>query len=51
MWQVAKWITEVLEHHEDKATLDRVRGGVGELCRQFPAPAEAGSGEAAPVAG
>ncbi|MDB5310943.1 MAG: glyA [Gemmataceae bacterium] len=41
MRQIAKWITTVLEHHEDKPTLDRVRGGVGDLCQQFPAPAEA----------
>lgn len=42
MRQIAKWITDVLTHHEDKATLERVRGGVRDLCRQFPAPAEQG---------
>jgi glycine hydroxymethyltransferase len=42
MRQVARWITEVLASPEDKAVAERVRGGVRELCRQFPAPAEAG---------
>ncbi len=41
MKQIAKWIAEVLVHREDSATLDRVRGSVLELCKQFPAPAEA----------
>jgi glycine hydroxymethyltransferase len=40
MRQIAKWITEVLAHHTDKAVLDRIRGSVHELCQQFPAPAE-----------
>ncbi|MBX9626862.1 MAG: serine hydroxymethyltransferase [Gemmataceae bacterium] len=40
MRRVAGWITEVLTHPEDRAVLDRVRGGVRELCRQFPAPSE-----------
>ena len=40
MRQIAKWITEVLSRHDDQAVLDRVRGGVRELCQQFPAPAE-----------
>jgi glycine hydroxymethyltransferase len=42
MRQIAKWIGEVLASPEDKVTAERVRGGVRELCRQFPAPAEAG---------
>jgi glycine hydroxymethyltransferase len=40
MRRIAKWITEVLANHTDEATLARVRGGVRELCEQFPAPAE-----------
>ncbi|MBX9579657.1 MAG: serine hydroxymethyltransferase [Gemmataceae bacterium] len=40
MRRVAGWITEVLTRPEDAAVLDRVRGGVRELCRQFPAPSE-----------
>jgi glycine hydroxymethyltransferase len=42
MRQIATWITDVLTHHDDPATLARVRGGVLELCRQFPAPSEVG---------
>jgi glycine hydroxymethyltransferase len=41
MRQVAGWITEVLAHPADAAVAGRVRGGVKELCQQFPAPAEA----------
>src|SRR5439155_22356020 len=41
MRRIAKWIVDVLSHYEDKATAERVRGGVRELCRQFPAPGEA----------
>jgi glycine hydroxymethyltransferase len=40
MRQIAKWIDEVLREPENAAALDRVRGQVGEVCRQFPAPAE-----------
>jgi len=32
---------DVLTHHEDQAISQRVRGGVRELCQQFPAPGEA----------
>jgi len=39
MRRVAAWITEVLAHHDDPAVAARVRGGVLDLCRQFPAPA------------
>ena len=41
MKRVAAWIVEVLAAPEDAKVLDRVRGSVRELCRQFPAPAEA----------
>lgn len=41
MKRVAAWIVEVLAAPEDAAVLERVRGAVRELCRQFPAPAEA----------
>src|SRR4029079_16339961 len=43
MRQIAKWITDVLAHPDDSTNLDRVRGGVRELCAQFPAPAEWGT--------
>jgi glycine hydroxymethyltransferase len=39
--QVARWIADVLHRPEDAELLARVRGGVRELCEQFPAPAEA----------
>src|SRR5581483_8347365 len=42
MRQVATWITDVLTHPTDAAVAERVRGGVRELCEQFPAPSEAG---------
>jgi glycine hydroxymethyltransferase len=42
MRQIGKWIVEVLSRHENKAVQERVRGAVLELCRQFPAPSEAG---------
>ena len=41
MKRVAGWVVEVLAAPEDAAVLERVRGAVRELCRQFPAPAEA----------
>jgi glycine hydroxymethyltransferase len=41
MKQIAKWITDVLAHREDAAVLARVRGNVLDLCRQYPAHAEA----------
>jgi glycine hydroxymethyltransferase len=44
MRQIAKWITEVLTHPGDAATAGRVKGGVVELCKQYPAPAEASAG-------
>jgi glycine hydroxymethyltransferase len=41
MRTIAGWMGEVLARPDDKAALARVRGAVRELCRQFPAPAEA----------
>jgi glycine hydroxymethyltransferase len=40
MRRIAKWISEVLAAPGDSAVLERVRGGVRELCTQYPAPAE-----------
>ena len=34
--QVAAWMTEVIENHDDTATLERVRGEVKELTADFP---------------
>jgi glycine hydroxymethyltransferase len=44
MRAIAGWMGEVLARPDDKALLGRVRGAVRELCRQFPAPAEAAVG-------
>jgi glycine hydroxymethyltransferase len=41
MRAVAGWIGEVLAHPDDPDVQGRVRGQVRELCRQFPAPANA----------
>jgi glycine hydroxymethyltransferase len=41
MRTIAGWIGEVLTHADDKKIQERIRGAVRELCRQFPAPAEA----------
>src|SRR5262245_43451385 len=41
MKRIAGWIAEVLTHPDDAAVRDRVRGGVRELCAQFPEPTEA----------
>jgi len=40
MRQIARWITQVIDRKGDPTVTDRVRGGVRELCQQFPAPAE-----------
>jgi glycine hydroxymethyltransferase len=40
MRRIAAWIAEVLAAPDDRTKLERVRGGVRELCQQFPAPAE-----------
>ncbi len=42
MKQIARWVCDVLARPDDDDLLSRVRGGVRELCEQFPAPAEAG---------
>jgi glycine hydroxymethyltransferase len=36
MRQIAKWITSALEHRNEDAALDRIRGEVAELANQFP---------------
>src|SRR5438270_4342755 len=41
MRQVASWIGQVLSAPADGGVQERTRAAVGELCRQFPAPAEA----------
>ena len=41
MRAIAGWIGEVLANPADAAVQERVRGGVRELCSQFPAPANA----------
>jgi glycine hydroxymethyltransferase len=41
MRRIAVWMADVLAKPDDAALLERVRGGVRELCAQFPAPAEA----------
>ena len=40
MRQIAKWIADVLTHPGDAAVAARIKGGVTELCKQYPAPAE-----------
>ncbi len=40
MRRIAKWITDVLAHPGDATTVARVKGGVVELGKQYPAPAE-----------
>ena len=40
MRHIAKWITDVLTHPADAAVAARVKGGVIDLCKQYPAPAE-----------
>lgn len=42
MRRIGTWIDQVLSHPGDAAVLERVRGGVWELCEQFPVPAESG---------
>jgi glycine hydroxymethyltransferase len=36
MRQIAKWIAKALEHRNDDAVLDGIRGEVAELANQFP---------------
>ncbi len=42
MRRIAAWMTEVLAAPEDTAVQKRVRGAVEEMCKSFPAPANAG---------
>jgi glycine hydroxymethyltransferase len=39
MRMIAGWIDQALVHVTETAVLERIRGQVGEMCRQFPAPA------------
>src|SRR5207249_551099 len=39
MHSIAGWIGEALAHAGNPDALQRIRGQVGELCKQFPAPA------------
>jgi glycine hydroxymethyltransferase len=41
MREIGSWIIDVLKHHDDEATLKRVRGQVSDLCQHFPVPAAA----------
>jgi glycine hydroxymethyltransferase len=41
MRRIASWIADILGRPDDPQVAARVRGGVEELCRQFPAPSEA----------
>ncbi|MBX3171868.1 MAG: serine hydroxymethyltransferase [Candidatus Eremiobacteraeota bacterium] len=36
MKQIGLWIVEALQHAQDSSRLDKIRGQVGELCRQHP---------------
>ena len=38
MTQIAAWMDQVVQHHEDEAALARIAGEVKELCAKFPAP-------------
>ncbi len=40
MRAIGGWILEALRGHDQPAILDRIRGGVRELCKQFPVPAD-----------
>jgi glycine hydroxymethyltransferase len=40
MAQIAAWIVEVLEHIDDTARQERIAREVGELCANFPVPAD-----------
>jgi len=41
MRTIGAWMLEALKNPEDSAVQQRIRGEVGELCRQFPVPAAA----------
>lgn len=34
--QLTHWIADVLDHHQDEKTIERVKGRVLQLCRDFP---------------
>jgi glycine hydroxymethyltransferase len=38
MKQLADWMDQVAQHHEDEAKLSQIRSQVRELCASFPAP-------------
>lgn len=38
MKQLAKWMDEVVNHHDDEAVITRVAREVADLCKGFPAP-------------
>ena len=38
MRQIARWIDQAVAHADDEASLARIKGEVGEMCRRFPAP-------------
>lgn len=40
MGQIAAWMVEVLEHIDDTARQERIAGEVGQLCANFPVPAD-----------
>ena len=40
MRRIGGWILEVLKSPDDEKLIARVRGAVGELCRQFPVPSD-----------
>jgi glycine hydroxymethyltransferase len=40
MRTIGGWILEALRGHDQPAVLDRLRGNVRELCKQFPVPAD-----------
>jgi glycine hydroxymethyltransferase len=44
MRKIGGWILEALRHTDDPNVQQRIRGEVSELCRQFPAPSDDGTG-------
>jgi glycine hydroxymethyltransferase len=44
MRRIGKWMLTALKGSEDNAQLERIRGEVLELCKQFPTPAKRGLG-------
>ncbi|MCX7667046.1 MAG: hypothetical protein N2112_16050 [Gemmataceae bacterium] len=39
MKQIAKWISQALQHHNEPEKIQAIRKEVFELCQAFPAPA------------